>query len=304
MIFSMKYILTTILFLLPILGLEAQEIVSTVSINTEQLQIDQQRNGGQIYPEIQRVMQDFINGRRWTNDTYSQEEKIKLNINLVLTKATSQGEFEANARIQVLRPVFGTTYETVLLNLVDKSFNFKYQTGTPITYNDNSFIDNFGSLLAYYANLTLIYTYDSFGKMGGDVYVQKLYNLTNLAQNSVGGWGTAADIRSRVGIAEALINQQLVGVREANYTYHRVLLDQFKDKPDEMREGIVNMLQNLRQINQVRPGSAILRLFLESKGDEIFNIMDESAANLRQQTFAYLSLLDPTKTEMYRKLIR
>ncbi len=300
----MKYFLTTIIFLCSFLGLQAQEILCTVSINTEQLQIDQQRSGGQIYPEIQRVMQDFINGRRWTNDTYSQEEKIKLNINLILTKATSQGDFEANARIQVLRPVFGTTYETIILNLVDKAFNFKYQTGTPITYNDNSYIDNLGSLLAYYANIAVIYSYDSFAKMGGDPYVQKLYNLTNLAQNNAGGWGTANDIRSRVGIAEALINQQLVGVREANYTYHRLLLDTFKDKPDEAREGLIAILMSLRQINQVRPGSATMRLFLESKGDEIFSIMDEASATLRQQSFAYMSLLDPTKTETYRKLIR
>ncbi len=300
----MKYLFSTILFFCLTHLCYAQEIVSTISINTEQLQIDQQRGGGQIYPEIQRVMQDFINGRRWTNDTYSQEEKIKLNINLILTKATSQGDFEANARIQVLRPVFGTSYETTILNLVDKSFNFKYQTGTPITYNDNSYIDNLGSLLAYYANIALVYSYDSFSKLGGDPYVQKLYNLTNLAQNASGGWGTANDIRSKVGIAEALINQQLTGIREGNYQYHRMLLDSFKEKPDETREGIVELLMNLRQINQIRPGSATIRLFFETKGDEIFSIMDESSATLRQQTFAYMSLLDPSKTEMYRKLIR
>lgn len=300
----MKYFFATIVLFFVAHLAYAQEIQATVSINTEQLQIDQQRGGGQIYPEIQRIMQDFINGRRWTNDTYTQEEKIKLNINLILTKATSQGEFEANARVQVLRPVFGTTYETIILNLVDKAFNFKYQTGTPITYNDNSYLDNLGSILAYYANLALIYQYDSFGKLGGDPYVQKLYNLTNLAQNNAGGWGSANDIRSRVGIAEALINQQLTGVREANYQYHRILLDTFKDKPDETREGIVELLMNLRQINQVRPGSATIRLFFESKGDELFNIMDEASASLRQQTFAYMSLLDPAKTEMYRKLIR
>jgi hypothetical protein len=300
----MKYILS-IFFVISLFheGF-SQEILSTVSINTEQLQIDQQRGGAQIYPEIQRVMQDFINGRKWTNDTYTQDEKIKLNINLILTKATSQGEFEANARIQVLRPVFGTTYETVILNLIDKSFNFKYQTGTPITYNDNSYIDNLGSLLAYYANLSLIYSYDSFGKLGGDPYVQKLYNLTNLAQNNAGGWGSVNDIRSKVGIAESLINQQLIGIREANYQYHRVLLDAFKDQPDESREKLVELLMNLRQINQLRPGSAIIRLFFESKGDEIFTLMDEASATLRQQTFAYMSLLDPAKTETYRKLIR
>jgi len=300
----MKYIIATFVFFISFQIASAQEINCTVSINTEQLQIDQQRGGGQIYLELQKVMQDFINGRRWTNDTYTSEEKIKMNINLILTKATSQGEFESNARILVFRPVFGTSYETVLLNVIDKAFNFKYQSGTPITYNDNSYIENLGSLLAYYANLSLVYSYDSFGKLGGDMYAQKLYNLTNLAQTNAGGWGTATDIRSKVGIAEALMNQQLKGIREANYTYHRLLLDSFKDKPDEAREGIIEMFLNLRQINQMRPGSATIRLFFESKGDEIYSIMDEASATLRQQSFAYLSMLDPGKTETYRKLIR
>lgn len=282
----------------------AQEIQSTVTINTEQLQLDQQRGSTQIYSELQRVMQEFINGRRWSSDNFSQEEKIKLNINLLLTKASSQGEFEANARIQVLRPVFGTSYETVILNMVDKSFNFKYQLGTPITYNDNSFNDNLSSMMAYYANLALAMHYDSFGKMGGDFFVQKLYNLTNIAQNAGSGWGSLSDVRSRVAIAENLLNQQLVAYREVNYTYHRLLLDTFAETPDKTRDGIIDLLAQIRQINQVRPGAATIRLFFDAKGDEIFSIMDEATATQRQAAFAYLSLLDPIRTENYRKLIR
>ena len=287
-----------------VFSLFAQEIQSTVTINTEQLQLDQQRGSIQIYSELQRVMQEFINGRRWSSDNFSQEEKIKLNINLLLTKASSQGEFEANARIQVVRPVFGTSYETVILNMIDKSFNFKYQLGTPITYNDNSFNDNLSSMMAYYANLALAMHYDSFGKMGGDFFVQKLYNLTNIAQNAGSGWGTLSDIRSRVAIAENLLNQQLLAYREVNYTYHRILLDTFSETPDKTREGMIDLLSQIRQINQVRPGAAIIRLFFDAKGDEIFSIMDEASLTQRQAAFAYLSLLDPTRTENYRKLIR
>lgn len=282
----------------------SQEIQATVSINTEQLQLDQQRGGAQIYSELQRVMQDFINGRRWTTDNFGQDEKIKLNINLLLTKASSQGDFEANARIQVLRPVFGTSYETVILNMIDKSFNFKYQLGTPITYNDNSFNDNLSSMMAYYANLALALHYDSFGKMGGDFFVQKLYNLTNIAQNSGPGWGTVSDIRSRVAITENLLNQQFKGYRELFYTYHRILLDSFSETPDKSREGIIDLLTEIRLINEARPGAATIRLFFEAKGDEIFSIMDEATPTLRQAAFAYLSLLDPIRTENYRKLIR
>jgi len=284
--------------------LKAQELQASVTINTEQLQLDQQRGSSQIYTELQRTLQDFLSNRRWSNDNFAPEEKIKVNINLLLTKASSQGDFEANARVQVLRPVFGTSYETVILNMVDKSFNFKYQLGNPITYNDNSFIDNLSSLMAYYAYLSLAYHYDSMGLRGGELFVQRLSNLTNLAQNSGSGWGNANDIRSRFAIAENLMNQQLQAMREVNYTYHRLYLDTFKDKPDEARKGILELLTQIRQINQIRPGAACIRVFFDAKGDEIFAMLDEAEASDRQQAFAYLSLLDPIRTETYRKLIR
>jgi hypothetical protein len=284
--------------------LSAQELQVSVTINTEQIQLDQQRGTSQIYSELQRTIQEFLSNRRWSNDVFSPEEKIKVNLNLLLTKASSQGDFEANARLQVLRPVFGTSYETVILNLIDKNFNFKYQTGTPITYNDNSYMDNLSSMLAYYANLSLAYHYDSMGLRGGDFFVQKLTNLTNIAQNSGSGWGTLTDIRSRAAIAEGLLNQQLQGLREVNYTYHRIHLDVFKEKPDDARKGILELLMQIRQINQVRPGAATIRVFFDAKSDEIFSIMDEATPSERQQAFAYLSLLDPIRTEMYRKLIR
>ncbi len=296
--------LSVILLCLSSWVLSAQELQVSVTINTEQIQLDQQRGTSQIYAELQRTIQEFLSSRRWSNDIFSPEEKIKVNLNLLLTKASSQGDFEANARLQVLRPVFGTSYETILLNIIDKNFNFKYQTGTPITYNDNSYMDNLSSMLAYYANLSLAYHYDSMGLRGGEFFIQKLTNLTNIAQNSGPGWGNMADIRSRVAIAEGLLNQQLQGLREVNYTYHRIYLDAFKDKPDEARKGILELLMQIRQINQIRPGAASIRVFFDAKSDEIFSIMDEATTSERQQAFAYLSLLDPIRTEMYRKLIR
>jgi hypothetical protein len=268
----MKSILLVILCFLGSRVLNAQELQASVTINTEQLQLDQQRGSSQIYTELQRTAQDFLSGRRWSMDNFAPEEKIKLSINLLLTKATAQGDFEANARVQVLRPVYGTSYETVILNMIDKSFNFKFQTGMPITYNDNSFIDNLSSLLAYYAYLSCAYHYDSFGKYGGDFFVQKLNNLTNLAQTSGTGWGVVTDVRSRLSIAENLINQQVQGMREVNYIYHRILLDSFKEKPDEARRGILVLLNQIRTVNQLRPGAANIRVFFDAKSDEIVSI--------------------------------
>jgi len=300
----MKSIRFLLIMLLSSWAVQAQELSTTITISTEQLQLDQQRGGSNVYAELQRTMQEFMNGRRWSSDNFAPEEKIKLNINLLLTKSSAQGDMEATARVQVLRPVFGTSYETVILNLVDKNFNFKYQLGTPITYNDNSFSDNLSSMMAFYAYLALTYSYDSFGSKGGEPFVQKLNNLTNLAQNSGSGWGVISDVRSRMGVSENLINQNLQTMREINYNYHRLYLDKMSENPEATRKGILEILKVIRQVNTLRPGAASIRLFFDSKSEEIISILDEALPIERQQAYTYLSTLDPIRTEAYRRLIK
>jgi hypothetical protein len=300
----MKSIRFLLIFLLSSWAVQAQELLTSISINTEQLQLDQQRGGSNVYAELQKTMQEFMNGRRWSSDNFSPEEKIKLNINLLLTKSSAQGDIEATARVQVLRPVFGTSYETVLLNFVDRNFNFKYQLGNPITYNDNNFTDNLSSLMAYYAYLGLTYSYDSFGTRGGEPFVQKLNNLTNLAQNSGSGWGVMSDVRSRIGVSENLINQNLQPMRDIYYDYHRLYLDKMTENPDATRKGILEILKQIRQINSIRPGAASIRVFFEAKAEEIISLLDEALPAERQQAFTYLSALDPIRTEAYRRLIK
>ena len=300
----MKSIRFLLIFLLCSWAVQAQELLTSISINTEQLQLDQQRGGSNVYAELQKTMQEFMNGRRWSSDNFSPEEKIKLNINLLLTKSSAQGDIEATARVQVLRPVFGTSYETVLLNFVDRNFNFKYQLGNPITYNDNNFTDNLSSLMAYYAYLGLTYSYDSFDTRGGEPFVQKLNNLTNLAQNSGSGWGVMSDVRSRIGVSENLINQNLQPMRDVYYDYHRSYLDKMTENPDATRKGILEILKQIRQINSIRPGAASIRVFFEAKAEEIISLLDEALPAERQQAFTYLSTLDPIRTEAYRRLIK
>jgi len=66
----MKSILLVILCLIGSRVLNAQELQASVTINTEQLQLDQQRGTSQIYSELQRTAQDFLSGRRWSSFGY------------------------------------------------------------------------------------------------------------------------------------------------------------------------------------------------------------------------------------------
>jgi len=67
----MKSIRFLLILLLSSWAVQAQELLTSITINTEQLQLDQQRGGSNVYAELQRTMQEFMNGRRWSSDNFS-----------------------------------------------------------------------------------------------------------------------------------------------------------------------------------------------------------------------------------------
>ncbi|MEA5461323.1 DUF4835 family protein [Arcicella sp. LKC2W] len=282
-------------------SIKAQELNCKVSLSTDQLQVNEQR-GSNVYNEIQNVMQEFLNNRRWSNDNFSTEEKINCSLSVILTKASSNGDYEGTANFQVRRPIFGTAYETVLLNYVDKNFTFKYVAGTPLTYNDNNFNDNLTQMLAFYAYVALAFDYDSFGKMGGTNFAQKALNVVNLAQSAGGGWTSSSDIRNRYWVSENLLNQQLQPLREGFYTYHRLAMDNYATNPVGGRKQITEYLNQIKQISQSRPGQVWYRLFFEAKSIELLNIYGDAPLDERKKIVSLLTSLDPTNSESYRKL--
>ena len=281
--------------------IQAQELNCKVSISTDQLTVNEQR-GSTIYAQIQNVMQEFLNNRRWTNDNFTTDEKINCSLSVILVKASASGDYEATANFQVRRPVYGTGYETVLLNYVDKSFNFSYVTNSPLTYNDNNFNDNLTQILAFYAYIALAYDYDSFGKFGGTNFAQKAQNVVNIAQNAGGGWVASSDIRNRYWISENLLNQQMQPLREGFYNYHRLGMDNYATNSATSRKQIVDYLNTIKQVNQTRPGQVWLRLFFESKSVELINIFSDAPLDERKKVAPLLTSLDPTNSEAYRKL--
>ncbi len=302
----MKYLLS-ILCTLAILGTaSAQELACNITLRTDQVRVNQQANNAQqIYGELQRAMTDFVNGRRWTNDQFRQEEKIHLDISINLQKATAQGDYEGQAIIQVNRPIFGTNYESVLLRYVDRAFSFKYLPENPLNFNDNVFSDNLTSMLAYYSYIALALDYDSFGKRGGEAWIQRAYNVANLASNGgFSGWDQRGDQRSRYWLVENLQNQQMIPFREGLYTYHRLSMDAFSDQPDQARKNILGVLNDIRQVIQLKPTSILINSFFDAKSEEIVQLFSQGTAAEKTQAFQVLSQLDPTKTDSYRRLTK
>jgi hypothetical protein len=113
-----------------------------------------------------------------------------------------------------------------------------------------------------------------------------------------------SDVRSRIGVSENLINQNLQPMRDVYYDYHRLFLDKMTENPDATRKGMLEILKSIRQVNTLRPGAASIRVFFDAKSEEIISILDEALPTERQQAFTYLSTLDPIRTEAYRRLLK
>ncbi len=282
----------------------AQELNCTVTLNSDQL-FAQQTTDANSLNQLKSAISDFINTRKWTNDNFNTEERINCKLSINLVKSVSQGSYEATAQIVVTRPVFGTTYETVVFSYVDRYFNFNYLPSNPMYFNENNYSDELTQMLAFYAYIVLASDYDSFSKQGGNQYIQKAFNLSNIATTASSGAGwKQSDLRSRYWLIENLMSQQLIPYRESQYAYHRLGLDTFTENSAIGRRQILESLNTIKQTTTLRASSVLVNSFFDAKSEELIKILLPATKEERQKAYSILSQLDPSKTEGYRKLLK
>jgi len=280
----------------------AQELDFTVSINADVVQTTERA----IFDEMRSAFQRFFNDTQWGDDRFRTDEKIKGNLVLTIQDQPSIGRFTANAQIQLIRPVYGSSYETVLLNFADRDWEFQFTQSQPLQFNENNFSSNLTSLLAFYAYVTIGIDYDSFSPLGGTQFYDKALLIVNNAQNSGStGWGQFQNRRNRYWLIENLkINSQYEPVRRALYKYHLQALDKFQQNPDESRSIILESLKEIQSVNRILPNSILIIAFLDAKNDEIINLFSKGKMDVRRNVYNELLKLDPTRRSKYQKIVQ
>jgi Domain of unknown function (DUF4835) len=276
-----------------------QELNCKVTINADQIQTTDRA----IFKDMERAFANFLNTRKWTNDTYKGHERITCNLFLNISKMPSIGNFVANAQITSARPVFNSNYETVVLNFADREWEFEYIESLPLEYNDNSYITNLTSMLAFYAYIIIGMDYDSFSEMGGSPYFQKAFTVVNNAQTSNRpGWQSLGSNRNRFSLIDNINNSQMIELRKNTYRYHRMALDTFDKTPDQSRQIVLEVLRNVKKIWTINPSSIFVVTFFDSKANELANIFSDGNLQVRREAYDILSSIDP-KRNIYQKII-
>ncbi|MFT6972361.1 MAG: hypothetical protein ACJAXX_002943 [Roseivirga sp.] len=291
-----------LLLIISTLQAPAQELEFTVSIDASNVQTTERA----IFSEMETSFQRFFNDRIWTSDNFQVNEKITGNLILTIQNQPSIGQFRANAQIQVVRPVYGASYETILLNFADRDWEFQFNQGQPMDFNDNRFFSNVTSLLAYYAYIAIGLDYDSFSPLGGSEHYRKALNIVNNAQTNGGsGWGQFQNRRNRYWLIENLaINNQYEPVRKGIYDYHINGIDKFYEDPEAARQVIKTVIFDIQAVNRILPNAILIIGFMDAKNDEITNIFSEGPMNIRKEVYNELLKLDPTRRSKYQKIVQ
>ena len=296
----MNKILLIIIFFSSITKGIGQELNCKVTVNSDQIQTTD-RN---VFKDMERAFAIFMNTRKWTNDNYKSHERINCSIFMNLSKGSvSIGSYSASVQITVARPIFNTNYETVLLNFADREWEFEYIESQPLEYNDNSYINNLTSMMAYYAYIINGMDADSFSEKGGDTYFQKALMVVNNAQSSNRpGWASIGSNRNRYNLIENINNPQMVELRKNTYKYHRLALDTFDKTPDDSRQIILNVLKSVRAVWQIYPNSIFVISFFDAKSTELVNVFTDGSLNVRREAYDILTVVD-AKRNIYQKII-
>lgn len=295
----MKHLLLILLLLIISPAIFAQDLNARVQILAPQLSNSNKR----ILDNLEASIKDFLNGRRWTADALQPQERIDCNFVITITDWDASSNFKAEAQIQSNRPIFNSSYNSTLLNISDKDFDFTYSEGQALDFSDQNYISNLSSLLAYYAYIITGIDYDSFSKFGGTPYFQKAQTVLNNAQNAPNkGWKAFENLRNRYWLVENLTNKSYNPIRESLYIYHRDGLDVMAENKPKGLKAILSVIPQLQKIDKQKQGSILNQLFFTAKSDEIINILSSADTQDKLKAFNVLSEIDPANSLKYESL--
>jgi hypothetical protein len=296
----MKYISLIILTILVFTAnIFAQELRCNVTVSAQRIQGANQN----LFQTMQSDIYEFMNNRKWTDHIYSYDEKLRCNIMILLEEQLSADEFRGTIQVQLIRPVFDSSYETTILNIKDNDFRCRYVEFQPLEFNETSNRENLTNILAYYAYVILGYSYDSFSLEGGTPYFEKAQAIVNNSQNlPVKGWKSFESERNRYWLLENIMNKSYSDFRRCMYNYHRNGLDLMSQRVEEGRSNIAESLRDLQKVFRKRPSTYILQMFFDAKSDELVNVFSKSYPDERARVLAILNEIDPSNGSKYSKI--
>ena len=298
----MKKLFLLFFFLLVIFRMNAQEFDCQISVTAPKMEGTDKR----ILETLQSALYEFLNNRKWSNFNFQIEERIECSILLTVNERLGSDEYKGTINLVLRRPVLNTAYNTILLNYIDKDFQFRYSEYQPLDYSEGQFSSNLTSVLAFYSYIFFGLYFDSFSPYGGSPFFEKAQSVVNSAQNAQeSGWKAYEGQKNRFWLVENIQNSANSQLRDFLYKFNRQGLDVMYDKLEQGRAAITESLEYLQKMYNAKPDLFFLQLILDTKRDELVNIYSDQRVPPVEKTNVVnlLKEIDPANGSKYQAIL-
>ncbi len=295
-----RFILIVLLIAYSVVSVYSQELRCNIQVVSSQIQ----GTNKQVFQTLQSELFEFMNNRIWTNNSFTNEERIECTI-LINLQEHSGDEFKGSIQIQSRRPVYNSSYNSPLFNYKDNDFKFRYVEFEPLEFTLNEHKSNLTSVLAYYAFIVIGLDYDSFSLYGGEEFYSSAQQIVNNAQNTPEkGWKAYESRKNRYWLIENIRSEKYKKIREFSYKYHRLGLDIMNSDVAKGREEIAEDLKILQKLFRQKPDPFMFyfNLFIGTKSDEFVHVFSESYQSEADRVYNILTEIDPVRANKYTKI--
>ncbi|HTL81914.1 MAG TPA: DUF4835 family protein [Bacteroidia bacterium] len=296
----MKKILSILFLLSGIQFSYGQELNCQVQVLSPQIQGTTEKH---IFETLQKAIFEFMNNTKWTNDVFDVTERISCNLTLTIATKVATDEYSGSLQIQSSRPVFKTSYSSVLINHNDPDIQFKYVEYQPLDFSISSNLSNLTSVLAFYAYVIIAQDYDTYSLYGGTPYWTKAQTIVSNAQTAAEkGWKSMDGTKNRFWIADNPLQPTYAPMRECMYKYHRLGLDVMYSDVNGGRAACLDALNLLEKVHDAKPLSFAMQFFFNAKVDEVVNLFSGGLPDEKSKVVILLQKIDPGHGIQWQKI--
>ncbi len=299
LLLTIKKISFLILLLMGSIFSFAQELNCSVQINSSQVQATDKS----VFDAMQKNIFEFMNSLKWTNNIYQPNERIECSILINVNEQSSPTTFKASIQVQSRRPIFNSSYNSTLLNHIDKEFDFTFNEFDNLQYSETSFLNNLTSVLAFYAYVIIGLDYDTYSLKGGTPYFIEAQKIVSNAQGArEAGWKAFESNANRYWIIQDLLHPTHEPLRQCYYEYHRLGFDVMAKDVAAGRVVVLESLKLLDKVYKAKPGAFQLQSFFNAKADEIVNLFKDALVNEKNEVLTLLDRINPMNASKYKAI--
>ncbi|MCX6170735.1 MAG: DUF4835 family protein [Ignavibacteriales bacterium] len=287
------------LFVFPMI-VAAQELDATVIVNVEQLETSARDR----LDNFKNQIQDYLNNSKFTNKAW-EGDRIKCTFNIFFTNSPDETTYTTQLVVASQRPIHGSQLSSLMMSIMDNSWQFKYQKNQAMYFNQTDF-DPLTSLLDYYAYLIIGFDADSFGPLDGTEYFQKDLEIALKGGSSSfsKGWQLESTAYNRRALIDNLLNTKYQLFRQDYFNYHYNGLDLLLDKDQRQLayNNILKLIYDLEKMkDQIDTRSVLMKVFFDAKAGEFVEILKGYPD---KSVFSILKKVDPSHISKYDEALK